>query len=120
MGAGKVDYDNLWKNAQYRLRRIRWRVLRSRVNGVMIRVFGYACNPDGPWFGFPEGSLVDAVCAHCKQPNVFANEADWDHVCPGKHNGVLLPCQEDHACRGEPNMVTAPMWRIRDWMELEV
>lgn len=118
MGAGKVDYENLWKNAQYRLRRIRWRLLRS-ANGVEVRMFGYACHAEGPWFGYPQGSLNDAVCAHCGQTGVFGGE-DWYHICPGKHNGVTLPCLEDHSCRGEPSMSNAPMWKSSDWTEILV
>lgn len=126
MGAGKVDYDNLWKNAQYRAKHIRWRRLRCIHNGAEIAMFGYPCHKDGPWFGYPSGSLVDANCAHCGQVGVFANggpyaaPSEWAHVCPGHHNGKQLPCLEDHACRGEPSMATAPMWRSADWIEIEV
>lgn len=120
MGAGKVDYDNLWKNAQYRLKRIRWRLLKCVSNGAEIRMFGYACHKgEGPWFGYPSGSLGDAVCTHCGKLGVFANESEWYHICPAIHAGVRLPCEDEHACRGEPSMANAPMWRSDEWIEIE-
>lgn len=124
MGAGKVDYKNLHKNEVQRAKRIRWRVLRCLSNGADIRMFGYSCNgSDGPWFGYPEGSLMDAPCVHCGQVGVFQgdDESTWRHHCPGHYGGKTLPCLEDHLCRGEPSMSSGivPMWRSDDFTEIE-
>lgn len=125
MGAGKVDYENLWKNMQARKRHIRWRRLRL-VTGAsivpsenIIEMFGYACHQNGPWFGYPKGSLQDAVCNHCGQTNIFQNES-WRHHCPGHFpSGVQCPLLEDHLCRGEPSMANAPMWSADHYEEVE-
>jgi len=125
MGAGKVDLKNLWKNAQNRSKPIRWRLLKCKQNGAEIRMFGYACEIDRrdgkipAWFGYPEGALVDAPCAHCGQVGMFATE-EWTHQCPGHHAGKMLPCLGEHTCQGEPSMSWhgVPLWRGSELIEI--
>lgn len=125
MGAGKVDYKNLWKNMQDRAKHIRWRKLVPRldmpvrsVEIATIEMFGYACAEGGPWFGYPRVSLIDAPCSHCGQTGIFQNES-WRHHCSGRlPGGVQCPLLEDHLCRGEPSMAAAPMWKASDYVEV--
>ena len=123
MGAGKVDYKNLWKNMQERAKHIRWRKLVPRldaaIDGAVIEMFGYACQSGGPWFGYPRNSLQDAPCSHCGQTGIFQHES-WRHHCPGYlPGGKQCSLLEDHLCRGEPSMAAAPMWRAADYVEVD-
>ena len=143
MGAGKVDYKNLWKNAQQRDKRIRWRTLKSPHTGAVVAIYGYAVQPDGPWFGYTLQDLVHAPCVHCGQTGVFRPQS-WVHECPGIYQGHRLPCSEgvslsqaSHPCRGEPSMSYAgpaygvgdgltghhsggpALWKLTDWVEVE-
>lgn len=126
MGAGKVDFKNLHKREVERSKRIRWRILRCFDNDALIRMFGYVCNGgQGPWFGYPEGSLQDAPCSHCGQVGVFDDKFGTEdaprHFCPGHYDGKQLPCLEDHLCRGEPSMSYGgvPFWKTSDFEEIE-
>lgn len=146
MGAGKVDYDNLWKNQQQRDKRIRWRTLRSQQTGGLVAIYGYSVStqPEGPWFGYTLADLESAPCVHCGQTGVFRPQS-WVHECPGIYQGHRLPCSQGialvnaaHMCRGEPSMSYAgpaydagdglsaratggpSLWRSEHWHELEV
>lgn len=133
MGAGKVDFKNLWKNECERRRRIRWRTLQSTHNSGLVSIFGYAVNPNGPWFGYVLPDLINAPCVHCGQSGVFRPET-WVHECTGFYQGHRLPCAEgipaletSHPCRGEPSMSYSTssgggpsLWRSADWQEVPV
>lgn len=112
MGAGKIDYSNLWRDMKNAQRKIGWRKLVCRANGAVIMMYGYACHEQGPWFGYPKVDLKDVPCTHCGQTGIFQDEENWRHHCPGGCDLI-----EDHLCRGEPNMYHAPMWRCADWYE---
>lgn len=136
---GKIDYKNLWRDHQERTKRVRWRTLRlqpcvaaplyrealdsiSRLpdGTLLVHIFGYNSHADGPWFGYTKAMLKDAPCCHCGQTNIF-HQLTWTHICPGWYDGVRLPCQDDHACKGEPSMSAgAPMWRSEDWIEVSL
>lgn len=124
MGSGKVNYDKLHEQLEYRKKTVRWRTLRCFENGAAMRMFGYAVTDSKTgkktaWFGHPEGHLDDVPCSHCGQVNVFVGDA-WRHHCPGVlHGGVACPLLEDHLCRGEPSMANAPMWKSSDFWEEE-
>lgn len=128
MGAGKVDFKNLWKNEQDRQRRIRWRTLQMEATGALVSIYGYACQPEGPWFGYTLADLETAPCSHCGLTKVFRRES-WAHQCPGVFDGKRLPCSEGlkwneigHLCRGEPSMSYGgvPFWRSTDWHEVQL
>lgn len=124
MGAGKVDYENLLRDAMSRAKRIRWRILKSKEQSLMVlSMFGYCSryaadqSPLGPWFGYTKAMLLHAPCVHCGQIGVFT-DATWEHTCPARSQGHILPCVDPHPCKGEPSMAVAPMWRDKDWVEV--
>jgi len=144
MGAGKVDFKNLWKDEVNRQKRIRWRTLKGYHTGALVSIYGYLVQPGGPWFGYTLADLPGAPCVHCGQTGVFRPES-WIHECPGFYDGHRLPCsdgiplgQTSHPCKGEPSMsyagpaydtsdglsVREPggpcLWRSTDWFEVEI
>lgn len=127
MGAGKVDYKNLWKNEQERQKHIRWRTLKMFQTGAMVSIYGYATHIGGPWFGYTLVDLLEAPCVHCGQVGFFRPES-WIHECLGIYDGHRLPCSEgipkgytSHPCKGEPSMAYhgVPFWKSTDWFEVE-
>ncbi len=121
MGAGKVNWDSLYSDSLKQRKHIRWRRLQRKgkaPDNYEIEIFGYSTSksPTGPWFGYSRAMLEHAPCHHCGRIQIF-NTDHWDHICPGVWDGKLLPCEKPHACKGEPSMATAPMWRSSDWIE---
>lgn len=148
MGAGKVDFKNLWKNAQQSEKRIRWRTLQGLHTGALVSIYGYPVQRIGEqgvgWFGYTLADLPSAPCVHCGQKGVFLANS-WEHECPGFYDGHRLPCAQgipaletSHPCRGEPSMSYAgpaydtsdglsaretggpSYWRSTDWKEVEI